>query len=112
MAKKKNIGAIAFLVGVFGSLGLGLLGALGLFEAGVVLTTILVIAGVVIGLMHIPKDKATTVMVIALVLGLGGAGLSTLPLVGAYIGAMLVSLATVMIPAGITVGVKTLFAMK
>ena len=112
MGKEKNIGKIAFLIAIFGSLLLGLLGALGVFEAGAIFVTILVIAGIIVGLMHIPKDKATLFMVIALVLGLGSAGLSALPVVGEFIGAMLTSLASVMIPAGITVGIKSLIAMK
>lgn len=108
----KNVGKIAFLIAIFGSLLLGLLGALGVFTAGVWMTVILVVAGIVTGLMHIPKDKAIMFMVIALVLGLGSAGLSALPLVGEVIGAMLSALASVMIPAGIVVALKSLIAMK
>ncbi len=112
MAKKNVIGIWAFIIAIFGSLILGLLVSLGLFEASVTVTVILLIDGIITGLLSIPKEKASTVIVIAMILGIGAGVFAVLPLVGEFIDAMLVSLASVMIPAGITLGVKTLFLMR
>lgn len=100
-------GAIAFLVGIVGAVLLGLLSGLGVFETGVFLTIVLIIAGIVIGLVNITSKEAVAVMVASLVLG-GGAGiLATLPFIGGVLDAILISLAKVILPAGIVIAVKT-----
>lgn len=108
----KDVGALAFLIGVFGALLVGALVGLGLFEMGGLVSIVLVLAGVVIGLVRVSKEKAVPIMIIALVLGLGGAMFTLLPLVGEVVNSMLSALAMVMIPAGITVAVKLLLDMR
>lgn len=104
---KMNIGKIGFIVGFFGALLLGLLSGLGLFEAGAWMTVVLIIAGLIIGFMNITTDEAMLIMVSALIIGLGAGVLATLPFIGVVLEAMLASLATVVIPVGIVVAVKT-----
>ena len=108
MAKKNQIGNIAFLVGIIGSVVLGALSGLELFTAGIWFTVLLIVSGLVIGYMNITRSEAVPVMVSALVIG-GGAGiLATLPVVGTLIEAVLASLAKVILPAGITIALNTL----
>ena len=105
----KSFGGWAFVIGIIGALVLGLLAGLGMFEAGVTLTTVLVVAGLVIGFMNINASEAVPMMLAGLVIG-GGAGiLSTLPLMGAVVVAILASLAKVVIPAVIVIAVKTVY---
>jgi len=108
----KDVGTIAFLIGIFGSLLIGILGGFGLFTAGPVVTLILVVSGLIIGLLHIRKENIQLFMIISLVLGVGSAGLAALPVFGVVINSMLVSLASVTIPAGIIVAFKALLKMK
>jgi len=108
----KDVGAWAFLIGVFGALIVGALVGLGLFEIGGLVSVVLVLAGIIIGLVRVSKDKAVPIMVIALVLGLGGAMFTLLPVIGEVVNSMLSALAMVMIPAGITVAVKLLLDMR
>lgn len=101
-------GAIAYMVGFFGAILVGLLVGLGAFEMGVVLTTILIISGIVIGLINIVDSESIPLMVAALVIG-GGAGiLSTLPWLGELIASVLSALAMVILPAAVVVAFKVI----
>ena len=101
-------GAIAYMVGFFGAILIGLLVGLGAFEMGVVLTTILIISGIVIGLINIVDSESIPLMVAALVIG-GGAGiLSTLPWIGEPIASILSALAMVILPAAVVVAFKVI----
>lgn len=111
MAKMFNLGAMAYLIAVFGSLILGLLAGLGLFEAGVVLTTILVVAGIIVGLMNIAQKEYVPVMVASLVLGAGSAVFAMLPLIGDVLASMAGALAQVSVPVAVVVAISALFNM-
>lgn len=106
----KNIrwGAIAFSVGIFGSIILGLLSGFEVFTAGIILTTVLVLSGIVIGLINISAKESIAVMISALVLGVGAASLYTLPIFGQVIDAVLASMSTVILPAGVVIAIKTI----
>ena len=103
----KYLGKIAFLIGFFGALVLGLLAGLKLFTAGVWLTTILIIAGIIVGLLNVKAKEEVALMVAALVIGAGAGVLATLPFVGAIIAEILKALAEVMLPAGIVIAFNT-----
>lgn len=107
MAKKMGMGNIAFMVGFFGALLLALLSFFGINIAPEIATVILVIAGIVIGLMNIKPKEANTAMLIALVLGLGAWGISSLPYVAGFFETLLQYWTTVFLPAGVTVAVMS-----
>lgn len=103
---KMGMGNIAFMVGFFGSILLGLLSGLEIFTAGPWLTMALIIAGVIIGIMNITDKESVSIMIAALVIG-GGAGvLAGLEFVGGIIAAILSAMASVILPVGIVVAVK------
>jgi hypothetical protein len=103
MGKNMSVGAIAYIVGFFGALLVGVLSAIGVFEMGIIGTTTLILAGVLIGLMNISNNEKMPVMVASLIIGAGAGVLATLPFVGDFLVAILGSLAKVVIPAGIVV---------
>jgi len=78
-----KIGAIAFLIGIGGSLLLGLLAGLNIFVASDVFTWILVIAGIVVGYMNIRSSESIPYGK-CLIIGTGAGVLSILPFVGEY----------------------------
>lgn len=104
---KWNIGNGAFLVGVLGALILGVLAGLGIFTAGATLTTVLIIAGVLIGFMNITDKEVMPVMIASLVLGIGGAILLAVPFVGGIFEGIVTMFAYVFIPVGIVLAIKT-----
>jgi len=107
--KPKGMGGWAFLLGFFGAIVLGLLAGLGTFTAGASLVTVLVVAGIVIGLLNVTGKEALVVMVAALVLG-GGAGImTTLPFVGGIIEQIFINLASVMMPAAMVIAIKAVY---
>jgi hypothetical protein len=106
MAKKMGIGRIAYLIGFFGAIIVGLLVGLGTIEAGTMLTTILVLAGVIIGFMNIATKESTAFMVASLVIGAGAGLLADLAFIGPFIVAVLSAIAAVILPAAVIVAVK------
>ena len=102
---KFNIGTIAFLIGFFGSILVGLLGAFGVFESGAMVSSILVISGIIIGLMNIEQKEKVPMMIASLVIGLGAGVLGSLAFVGEFIVAVLNSMAVVFVPAGMVIAV-------
>jgi len=108
MKMKLKLGGIAFLVGILGAIILGLLSGLSVVTIGAGLTTTLVIVGLVIGLLNITDKEAVPVMIASIVLGGGSLGIASLPLVGGVLDAVLVTLGTVILPAGLVIAVKTI----
>ncbi len=101
-----KIGGIAGIIGLAGAVVVGLLQGLELFSAPAIVSTILVIAGLVIGGLNITRKEATPFMVASLVLGVGSGVLSVLPFFGNVLDSILTALASVSIPAGIVVAVN------
>jgi hypothetical protein len=107
MKKNMSAGSIAYMVGFFGAIIVGILGGLKFFEIGPVVSAILVVAGIVIGLVNIMEKEAMSVMIAALIIGAGAGILASLPLVGEFIGAIMAALAMVILPAALVVAFKT-----
>jgi len=105
-----KIGWMAFLVGIVGALILGLLQGFGVAVGATWITTVLVIAGIIIGLMNISEKETVPFMISAFVIGLGSAGLATLPFVGGMFNSVLISLVQVASPAGVVVAIKTVIS--
>lgn len=106
---KKGVGRIAFLVGIIGAVLLGVAAGIGLFQTSGWFLTLLIVAGVVIGLLNITEQESVPMMVAALVIGAGAGVLGALPMVGKFIGALMVSIAAVVLPAAIIIAGKTIW---
>ncbi len=102
---KWTFGNVAFMIGFFGAIIVGLLGAFKVFELGAWTSAILIVAGLLIGFLNAKESEKMPLMIASLVIG-GGAGvLSSLAFVGIYIAAILAALALVAVPAGVVIGV-------
>lgn len=110
MANKtmKMVGLWAFLIGIFGSLLLGLVSGLGLFTVGATMTLVLAVAGLVIGFLNVTQDEAVPMMIASILLGAGTGVLALLPFVGSLISSMLGTLAVTVLPAGVVIAVGTI----
>lgn len=106
--KKMKVGALGFLVAIGGALLLGLLAAIGVYEAASWMWIILVLAGIVVGLINVSEKEANSIMIAALVLGVGAGVFAILPIIGEGVGIILTALASVALPIGMVVAVKTL----
>lgn len=108
---KKSImtaGRIAFLVGVFGAIIIGALSGFGAFTIGAILTTILILSGLVMGLFNIKEKETTSIMLAALVIGGGSGILVALPyFFGKVFESILTTLTYVLIPMAIVVAIIT-----
>jgi len=102
--------AYAFTVGVVAALILGLISAR--LPAGVeaILTSLLILAGIVVGFFNITpaeaKDYVFYAVVIALVTFLGGNNLGDLQVVGPYVVSILNAIMAFILPSVIIVGIK------
>ncbi len=109
MKANKNIGKIAYLIAIFGAVIIGILTYAGLITAGSTLTTLLVLAALVIGFLNISVKERQSIMLSALVIG-GASGIfAALPFVGGLIDAILVHLAIVVLPIGLVVAITEVY---
>ncbi len=96
------------MLGFFGALIIGVAVGFGIFEIGAMISTILIVAGLVIGMFNVGAGEKVSIMVASLLIG-GGAGiLANLPFVGEFIVAILTTLAMVVLPAGLVVAFKVI----
>lgn len=107
MAKKQNlIGSWAFLIGVI------LAVIFGMFELNIVVMSILVVLGLIIGLLNIADKEAQPFLlagaVLVIVAALGGSVLNIIPVVGKILNALL----ALFVPATIIVALKSVFALS
>jgi hypothetical protein len=110
---KGTIGKIAFVLGIVGALILGVLSGLKLFDpTSIIFSSILIVAGIVIGLLNITDKESIPFMISALVLGVGTASLASLPYIGFFLGAVFETLAKVILPASIVIAIKTAVQMS
>ena len=103
----KNLGTLAFVVGVLGALLIGLLAGLKLFTAGTTLITVLVVAGILIGLLNITGKEAVPIMIAAGVIGISSGVLAGVPVIGTVLTSMFKMLAVVAAPTAIVVAIGT-----
>jgi len=107
---KWGLGNIAFMVGIFGSIIVGLLSAFEVFTAGAIVIWILVAAGLVIGFMNVKDKESVAVMVASLVLGGFSAVMAFLPVFGDFVNAVFAPLFYVIGPMAAVVAIKTIIA--
>ena len=107
VAKKKNlIGSWAFLIGVL------LAVIFGLFEINVVIMSILVILGLIIGLLNIADTEVRGFLmagaILVIVAALGSSALNVIPIVGKILNALM----ALFVPATIIVALKSVFTLS
>lgn len=104
--------AYSFTVGVVIALILGLIAAKLPANVMGVLTSLLILAGVVVGFFNITpaeaKDYVFYVTAIILVIYLGGSGLGQLQFVGTYLVSVLNAIMAFILPSAIIVGIKSI----
>ncbi len=104
--------AYSFTVGVVIALILGLITAKLPANVAAVLTSLLILAGIVVGFFNITpteaKDYVFYVTAITLVIYLGGNNLSELQFVGKYLVSVLGSIMAFVLPSVIIVGIKAI----
>lgn len=110
MAKeKRTFGEWAFIFGVLLALLGGLLVTLKLLSGGIV-ALLLVVLGIIVGFMNVTEKETIPFLVASIaLLATGSAGLRELPLFGAYLGTVLLYLATFVAPAAVVVALKAIF---
>lgn len=102
-----KLGHWAFILGVVLAIILGLFPTL--TETGTA-SVILVILGIIIGLLNVPEKETQTFLIAAIALMVGGAGgLDQLPSVGSWLGPILTNVVTIVAPAAVILGVKTVY---
>lgn len=102
MGKEKSVGYIAFLVGFAGAVLAAVLSFFDIWALdGTMVSTVLLIAGVLIGLMNVSKKERKGFMLSALVIGGSSGIMASLPFVGGFVKAVINNLAFVALPAAI-----------
>jgi len=114
MAKSNNgmekVGAWAFIIGVILAILAGLF-----FRANAVVTSILILLGIIVGFLNI-TDKETSAYLLAavslvIVTSFGGAVLGNVAVVGMYLESILGAIMTFVIPAVIIVALKAIYSL-
>ncbi len=114
MAKSKNamekVGAWSFIIGVILAIIAGIF-----FGASAVVTSILIILGIIVGFLNI-TDRETSAYLLAsvslvIVTSLGGAVLGNVAVVGMYLESILGAILTFVIPAVIIVALKAIYSL-
>ena len=102
----KKLGGLAYLIGVGGAVIIGAAEGLSAWMAPEMLTTVVVLAGLVIGLLNIKEKEAVPIMVAAI--AVAGAGiLAAVPFAGGVLASIGMRLAEVSIPVAVVVGINT-----
>ncbi len=114
MAKAKKgaekVGAWAFIIGVILAILAGLF-----FGAGAIVTSILIILGIIVGFLNI-TDKETGAYLLAavslvIVTSFGGSVLGHVAVIGMYLQSILGAIMTFVIPAVIIVALKAIYSL-
>ncbi|MEM5834883.1 MAG: hypothetical protein QXQ69_03490 [Candidatus Aenigmatarchaeota archaeon] len=106
--KERKIGEWAFILGVLIAFFAGIV--IGKVEGNV--AVVLILLGLFVGLINLKKDekKLTTFLVAAIALLLSGtAGLENLPLIGSFIGPILINITTFVTPAAVIIALKVVY---
>jgi hypothetical protein len=110
----KSIGSYAFIVGVVLAIVLGIASSVLGPEVKPILSSILIIMGIVVGFMNITeketKDFLLTVAVLIIAVGLGGvsSGLGDVMYIGTYLTGIFAQLLAFIVPAAIVVCLKAI----
>ncbi|MEM7825738.1 MAG: hypothetical protein QW412_02680 [Candidatus Aenigmatarchaeota archaeon] len=106
--KEKKIGEWAFILGVFIAVFSGIV--IGRVEGNIAI--LLILLGLLVGLINVKKEekKLTTFLIAAIALLLSGtAGLENLPLVGNFVGPILINITTFVTPAAAIIALKVVY---
>ena len=106
----QKIGSWAFIIGVVLAIITGLLGATVFGSFAAWLPVLFIILGFVVGFLNI-TDKETTgflVAVIALLVA-GGISWASIPMIGVYLAGIFGNIASLLAPAAVIVGLKTVW---
>lgn len=104
----EQIGHWSFILGVVIAIVTGLLGT----AYADTVALFLVVLGIIIGFLNITEKEVYNFLVAAIALLLtGAAGLSTLPVVGQYIGPILTNISTFVAPAAVIVALKAVYSL-
>lgn len=100
-----KIGSWSFTIGLLIAVVFGVLGS-NLFDVGL----ILVLLGLIVGILNITGKETVPFLVVAIALiTAGNAGLEGLPVVGAWLGAILGNVQVFVAPAAVFVAVKAVY---
>ena len=108
----QKIGSWAFIIGVVIAIIAGLLGTSVFAGAASWIPVLFIVLGVIIGFLNISDKEAQhfLVAVIAL-LAASGVNWGVVPAIGTYLGDIFLNIAALMAPAGIIVGLKSVWSM-
>lgn len=119
MARKEEIGvqqigAYAFLAGVLVAVIVGIAVGAGIRNPAAysASTVLLVLLGLAVGYLNIREKESVPFLAASIALAVGGGfgpSLSVIPLVGSYIAAILLAIASFVVPAAIVVALKTVW---
>ncbi len=102
-------GNYAFIVGVVLAIILGLFGTYIPVYIETI-TYIMVILGLIVGFYNIGHKETVNFLIAAIaLLAVGAAGLETLPVIGLYVGGILMQIAVFVAPAAIIVALKAVY---
>ena len=106
----EKVGAWSFIIGVILAIIAGIF-----FGASAVVTSILIILGIIVGFLNI-TDRETSAYLLAsvslvIVTSLGGAVLGNVAVVGMYLESILGAILTFVIPAVIIVALKAIYSI-
>ena len=108
-----KVGAWAFIVGMILAFLGGIIISLGVDAA--IIIGILVICGLIVGFINVSeretKDYLLAAVSLVVVTALGGTYLSTVPLIGEYLEAVMRALMAFVVPATIIVALKAIYNM-
>ena len=109
--KKKSLGEWAFVLGVLLALLGGFLVSFGLVSGGTV-ALVLVVLGLLVGFLNVTEKETAPFLIAAIaLLAAGSAGLGTLPVIGLYLGSVLLYISTFVAPAAVIVGLKAILEL-
>lgn len=106
----ENVGEWSFIGGVILAILIGIVPSVFVAYSDLV-AWVLIILGILVGLLNI-KEKETQqflLAAVALLITGGAAGLQNLPVVGNYIGPILINIATFVAPAAVIVALKAVY---
>jgi hypothetical protein len=113
----EEVGKYAYLVGVIAALIVGVLASYIPGSARTWLTSLVILAGLIVGFMNIStkeiKDFLLVSVVLVIVAGIGGAGatLGAVEIIGPYLSGVLTQLLAFVVPATIVVALKEILLL-
>ena len=112
MEMNNSLGSWAFILGVLIAIIAGLgMSALDMTMQGYV-AVVLVILGLVVGFLNIGAKEVNEFLIAAIALAvMGAANLTAIPLIGGFLGQMLMYVAVFVAPAALVVALKAIYAM-